>query len=171
MYLKQRKTSSGWSTIMPFCKGGRHIWPHFSQAFSGKDEEFLWSSDRKFPEFFKTHPTFVSSPLLVPSMARQTLNCVFFWDLIENLQQKTFCRLLIKDEMGRPVFRIEGPCWTGSCCGSDVEFKVLCLEKDEQVHIFISMHDHLWLTLGLWSKRLVRSPSSAQWGSQIVRTH
>merc|ERR1719500_2228285 len=42
-------------------------------------------------------------------------------------------KLLIKDEMGRPVFRIEGPCWTGSCCGSDVEFKVLCLEKDEQV--------------------------------------
>ena len=32
---------------------------------------------RKFPEFFKTHPTFVCSPLLMPSMAYQTLITLF----------------------------------------------------------------------------------------------
>ena len=63
---------------MPFLKGGRHLWPHFSQSFSDKNEEFLCSSERKFPEFCKTHPTFVSRPLLVASMARQTLSSVFF---------------------------------------------------------------------------------------------
>ena len=63
---------------MPFLKGGRHLWPHFSQSFSDKNEEFLCSSERKFPEFCKTHPTFVSRPLLVPSMAHQTLSSIFF---------------------------------------------------------------------------------------------
>ena len=45
--------------------------------------------------------------------------------------------MLIKDELGTPVFRIEGPCWTGSCMGSDVEFKVLSVESEEEVFIFI----------------------------------
>ena len=36
-----------------------------------KNEEFLCLSERKFPELFKTHPTIVYSPLLVPSMACQ----------------------------------------------------------------------------------------------------
>ena len=34
-----------------------------------KNEVFLCSSDWKFPEFFKTHPTFVISPVLMPFMA------------------------------------------------------------------------------------------------------
>ena len=38
----------------------------------------MCSSERKFPELFKTHPTFVYSPLLVPSMACQTQRGVFF---------------------------------------------------------------------------------------------
>ena len=63
---------------MPFLKGGRHLWTHFSQLFSDKNEEFLCPSERKFPELFKTHPTFVYSPLLVPSMACQTQRGVFF---------------------------------------------------------------------------------------------
>ena len=63
---------------MLFLKGGRHLWTHFSQSFSDKNEEFLCSSERKFPELFKTHPTFVYSPLLVPSMACQTQRGVFF---------------------------------------------------------------------------------------------
>ena len=45
--------------------------------------------------------------------------------------------MLIKDELGTPVFRIEGPCWTGSCMGSDVEFNVLSVESEEEVFIFI----------------------------------
>ena len=63
---------------MPFLKGGRHLWTHFSQFFSDKNEEFLCPSERKFPELFKTHPTFVYSPHLVPSMACQTQRGVFF---------------------------------------------------------------------------------------------
>ena len=63
---------------MPFLKGGRHLWTHFSQTFSDKNEEFLCSSERKFPELFKTHPPFVYCPLLVHSMACQTLITVFF---------------------------------------------------------------------------------------------
>ena len=38
----------------------------------------MCSSERKFPELFKTHPTFVYSALLVPSMACKTLTGVFF---------------------------------------------------------------------------------------------
>ena len=40
-------------------------------------QEFLCPSERKFPELFKTHPTFVYSAHLVPSMACQTLTGVF----------------------------------------------------------------------------------------------
>ena len=63
---------------MLFLKGGRHLWTHFSQSFSDKNEEFLCSSERKFPELFKTHPTFVYSPLLVPSTVVWTLIHLFF---------------------------------------------------------------------------------------------
>ena len=63
---------------MPFLRGGRYLWTHFSQSFFDKNEKFLCSSERKFPEVFKTHTTFVSSPLQRPSMAHQKQNCVFF---------------------------------------------------------------------------------------------
>ena len=63
---------------MTFLKGGRHLWTQFSQSFSDKNEEFLCSSERKFPELFKTHPTFVYSAHLVASIACQTLTGVFF---------------------------------------------------------------------------------------------
>ena len=53
------------------------------------------------------------------------------------IKNEALFRFLIKDEHGTPVFRIEGPCWTGSCCGSDVEFKVLYVGSDEQVFIFM----------------------------------
>ena len=39
--------------------------------------EFLCSSERKFPELFKTHPIFVYSQLLGPSMACQTPTGIF----------------------------------------------------------------------------------------------
>ena len=44
-------------------EGGSHVWPRFSQPFFHKNGEFLCSLERKFPEFFKTYPTFVFSPL------------------------------------------------------------------------------------------------------------
>ena len=37
----------------------------------------LWNN----PEFFKTYPTFISSPLVMPSRAHQALN-TFFWDTL-----------------------------------------------------------------------------------------
>ena len=49
----------------------------FLRHFLTKNKEFLCSSERKFPELFKTHPTFVYSPHLVPSMACQTQRGVF----------------------------------------------------------------------------------------------
>ena len=42
-------------------------------------------------------------------------------------------KLLIKDCLGHPVLRIEGPCMTFSCCGSDVDFKVVSVETGEQI--------------------------------------
>ena len=59
-------------------QGGRHLWTQFSQSFIDKNEEFLCLSERKFPELFKTHPTFVYSAHVVPSRACQTLTGVFF---------------------------------------------------------------------------------------------
>ena len=33
-------------------------------------------------------------------------------------------KFYVKDAAGQVAFYIEGPCWTASCCGSDVEFKI-----------------------------------------------
>jgi len=55
---------------------------------------------------------------------------------IGSIEQKwsiLYPRFVVKDETGHPVLRIEGPCWTCSCCGSDVEFKVLSVTTVEQV--------------------------------------
>ena len=70
----------------------RHLWTHFSQSFSDKNEEFLCSSERKFPELFKTHPTFVYSPLLGPSMACQTQRGVFFETPCMFEEKNSWCR-------------------------------------------------------------------------------
>ena len=50
----------------------------FLSCFFCKNGNFLCSLERKFPDFFKTHPTFVFSPILMPSMACQTLIPLFF---------------------------------------------------------------------------------------------
>ena len=60
-----------------FFWGGSHLWPCFSRPFFHINWEFLCSLDRKFPEFFKTHPTFVFSSLLVPTIAHWTRIPVF----------------------------------------------------------------------------------------------
>ena len=44
-------------------RGGWHLWTPFSQPFFDKTNMFLCSLERKFPGKFKTHPTFISSPL------------------------------------------------------------------------------------------------------------
>ena len=70
-------------------------WMGLVVKFSDKNEEFLCSSEREFPKFFKTHPTFVSRPLLVPSMAHQTLSSVFFGTPCSKLQKQLWkCKSL-----------------------------------------------------------------------------
>ena len=49
-----------WCFFLLF-EGGRHLLPHFSQPFFHKIIMFLCLLERKFPELFKTHPTFFSS--------------------------------------------------------------------------------------------------------------
>ena len=57
----------------------------FLRIFFDESQKFLYSLERKFPEFSKTHPTFVCTPLLMPSTARQLLinkcpyQCIY-WD-------------------------------------------------------------------------------------------
>jgi len=51
---------------------------------------------------------------------------------IEQQWSILYPRFLIKDLTGQPVLKIEGPCWTCSCC-NDVEFVVKSVQTDEQV--------------------------------------
>ena len=83
--LTHQKLLSYWAqeefTVRLKChllEGGRHVWPRFSQLFILKIGKFLYSLERKNPEFFKTDPTFVSWPLLRPSTASKTLIPIFF---------------------------------------------------------------------------------------------
>ena len=73
-----------------FSRGVKHLWPHFSQSFSDKNEEFLCSSERKFPEFSKTPPTFIHRSLLMPSTAVWTLINLFFGTPCTLNQMSTF---------------------------------------------------------------------------------
>ena len=43
-----------------FFRWGYHLWTQFSQLIIGQIGKFLCLSDRKFPEFFETPPTFIS---------------------------------------------------------------------------------------------------------------
>jgi len=52
---------------------------------------------------------------------------------IEQQWSILYPRFVIKDQSGEPVLRIEGPCWTCSCCGNDVEFEVLSVQTGERV--------------------------------------
>ena len=58
-FLSEYKYFGGFSLF----EGGRHLLPHFSQPFFHKIVMFLCLLERKFPELFKTHPTFFSSAL------------------------------------------------------------------------------------------------------------
>ena len=63
---KQRKhfcQNTNILVVFSLFKGGRHLLPHFSQPFFHKIIMFLCLLERKFPELFKTHPTFFSSAL------------------------------------------------------------------------------------------------------------
>ena len=47
---------------------GSQLWAFISQSFLDKNTKFLCSLDWKFPEFFKTPPTFIFRPLPRPVM-------------------------------------------------------------------------------------------------------
>ena len=82
-----------------FFRGGRYVRPWFSQLFFHKSGEFLCSLERKFPKFFKTHPPFVCSPLLMPSTACQTLIPLFLGTPCRYEKEQGYrkCNLIIYD--------------------------------------------------------------------------
>ena len=47
-----------------FFRRGRYLWTHFSQLFLDQIKTFLCLFNRKFPELYKTHPTFITFALL-----------------------------------------------------------------------------------------------------------
>ena len=77
-----------------FYDEGSQLWAFMSQAFLVKSIKFLCSSDWKFPEVFKTHPTFNFRPLSWIVMAILTLMTLFFgtpcihWDQRDRSQPK-----------------------------------------------------------------------------------
>ena len=97
MKWEQKKTIFSVIQSIPFLKGGWHLWTHFFQSFSDKNEVFLCSSERIFSELFKTHPTFVYSPLLVPSMDCQTQRGVFFETPCITYKKRVIQRLIVPD--------------------------------------------------------------------------
>ena len=54
----------------------------FLSHFFTSSQEFLYSLERKKPEVFKTHPTFVFRPLLVVVMNHLNEDHSFFWDTL-----------------------------------------------------------------------------------------
>ena len=54
------------------------LWAFITQALLAKNTKFLCPLDWKFPEFFKTHPTFICSSFLRASRSIWTLTGVFF---------------------------------------------------------------------------------------------
>ena len=49
-----------------FFRGGRQLWPCFSLPIFDKIKMFLCPLDWKFPELFKTYPTFIPSSKMKP---------------------------------------------------------------------------------------------------------
>ena len=78
---------------MYFLRGSRQLWPHCSQPFFPKKVMFLCSFDRKFPEFSKTHPTFVSSTLLLSFFGTPCRDPS--WELVKYSPSLTRCNLNI----------------------------------------------------------------------------
>ena len=60
-----------------FYDEGSQLWAFITQAFFYKNAKFLCSLDWKFPEFFKTHPTFICSSFLSASRSLRTQTSVF----------------------------------------------------------------------------------------------
>ena len=75
---------------------GSQLWAFISQTFFGKNIKFLCSLDWKFPEFSKTHPTFICSSLFKASRSLWTQKSVFFG---------TPCRLFVQFTIKTQVFK------------------------------------------------------------------
>ena len=60
-----------------FYGDGSQLGGLISQAFLGENTKFLCSLDWNFPEFFKTHPTFICSSFLRASRSLRTQTSVF----------------------------------------------------------------------------------------------
>ena len=60
-----------------FLRKGCQLCTQISQLLIGQIEKFWCLSDREFPEFFKTHPTFVPSHFQSGVISKMPRTCVF----------------------------------------------------------------------------------------------
>ena len=74
------KTAKFHPFFQEFLRKGCQLWTQISQLLIGQIEKFWCLSDREFPEFFKTHPTFVPSPFQSGVISKMPRTCGFFWD-------------------------------------------------------------------------------------------
>ena len=72
------KTAKFHPFFQEFLRKGCQLWTQISQLLIGQIEKFWCLSDREFPEFFKTHPTFLPNPFQSRVIAKKLLSCVFF---------------------------------------------------------------------------------------------
>ena len=86
---------------------------HLSQLFFHIYGEFLCSLERKKPELFKTYPTFIFSPLLMPSIACWMLNTLFLGHPVY-LDKKHIIYCLFS---GTPVPSLTNTLMTSFSCG------------------------------------------------------
>ena len=79
-WLGTSSTNNSWlySKDAIFYGEGSQLWALISQWFFYQNSKFQCSLDWKFPEFFKTHPTFIFRPFPRPVMSNLPLITVFF---------------------------------------------------------------------------------------------
>ena len=71
------KTAKFHPFLSKILRKGCHFQTQISQLLIGQIENFLCLSDREFPEFFKTHPTFVPSHFQSGVISKMPRTCVF----------------------------------------------------------------------------------------------
>ena len=71
-------TAKSHTFFQEFLWKGCQLWTQISQLLIGQIEIFLSLSDREFPEYFKTHPTFVPGHFQNGVISKMPKTCFFF---------------------------------------------------------------------------------------------
>ena len=79
------KTNDFMAEMQYFIVRAANFEPLNLSTFLGKNTKFLCPLDWKFPEFFKTHPTFICRPLLRPVMGNLPRITVFLGHPVKKL--------------------------------------------------------------------------------------